>query len=337
MARLTVALQGQISESQRNVILRHEESRTFQKCYSSRYIPHDTQAIYRGLEPQHLILREASGLRRTIDRRQPVTLTLEQKAEIKSGPGMKELNQRKEDLLGEKKRLQKVMKTLHRGAPSAKASLAGRQALRKADAAWCGARDEYRCEYQRLERHCLSAAAAQHRKTQPAIDIERQLQGLPVDEGAEELDYTKISYAIPQRRRAIAALLTFAPNTPAEELKNRIEAINAVAAVSSMRESRRPQNRQPAVSAAPPRETPQQRLKPPFEPTQCIFCYGDESIAPEDLRPFGRRTDTSKHVRKRHLPHFAPGQYCPHPQCDATLDNVDHLRNHLVRIHDAAT
>lgn len=46
----------------------------------------DTQAAYRGLKPQTALMRAASGMSRTIDRRRPRKLNLAQQAEVKRHP-----------------------------------------------------------------------------------------------------------------------------------------------------------------------------------------------------------------------------------------------------------
>lgn len=61
---------GFISESQRNLILQHHNSSVFLKSCASRYMP-DTSAAYRGLESQTALMRQASGMSRTIHRRRP--------------------------------------------------------------------------------------------------------------------------------------------------------------------------------------------------------------------------------------------------------------------------
>ena len=61
---------GFISDSQRNLILQHKHNSDISvKRYISRCITVDTQAAYRGLEPQSALMPAASGISRTIDRR----------------------------------------------------------------------------------------------------------------------------------------------------------------------------------------------------------------------------------------------------------------------------
>ncbi|MCJ1453919.1 hypothetical protein MMC28_004268 [Mycoblastus sanguinarius] len=76
---------GEITDTQRNIILQHHSSSVFQKNYASRYMP-DTQAAYRGLKPQTALMRVASGMSRTIDSRRLKRLNLAQQAEVDRHP-----------------------------------------------------------------------------------------------------------------------------------------------------------------------------------------------------------------------------------------------------------
>lgn len=54
----------------------------FQRNYLSRYVTTDTSALYRGLDPQTVVIRTASGMTRSIDLRRPRALTEGQLAEV---------------------------------------------------------------------------------------------------------------------------------------------------------------------------------------------------------------------------------------------------------------
>jgi hypothetical protein len=70
--------------------------------------------------------------------------------------------------------------------------------------------------------------------------------------------------------------------------------------------------------------------------TQCIFCLGSSEL------PFKARTFTfsridgmRRHAEKKHLMHM-PSEgdvQCPHPRCDAVLEGVMHLKNHIATVH----
>ncbi|KAK3615754.1 hypothetical protein LTR22_027317 [Elasticomyces elasticus] len=64
-----------ISDAQRNLVMGHATSGVFERNYLSRYVMQDTQAVYRGLDPQTAAIRLASGMMRSIDVRQPTNLS----------------------------------------------------------------------------------------------------------------------------------------------------------------------------------------------------------------------------------------------------------------------
>lgn len=78
---------GYISESQRNIMLQHHDRRVFQRSSFSRYITTDTQAAYRDLKSQIAVMRAASRMNQSIDRRWPRRLTVAHQARIDRHPG----------------------------------------------------------------------------------------------------------------------------------------------------------------------------------------------------------------------------------------------------------
>ncbi|KAK0858525.1 hypothetical protein LTR87_017765 [Friedmanniomyces endolithicus] len=66
------------SEGLRNLILQHADTSVFLKNYLSHYVTGDVAAAFRGLEPQTAVVKTASGMTRSIERRQPNSLTQQQ-------------------------------------------------------------------------------------------------------------------------------------------------------------------------------------------------------------------------------------------------------------------
>jgi Protein of unknown function (DUF3435) len=58
---------GKVSESLQNLMMQHDDIRTFLKHYLHRRITADTAAIVRGLDPQESIMRSAYTMSRWID------------------------------------------------------------------------------------------------------------------------------------------------------------------------------------------------------------------------------------------------------------------------------
>jgi len=83
----------------------------------------------------------------------------------------------------------------------------------------------------------MAQVKASYRNRQPLADIESQLNRQPMEPeektAFEAESQGRLSEA---RRRAVAALFTFATSEPGEECKRRSDAINAVTALSKRQE-----------------------------------------------------------------------------------------------------
>ncbi|EMC97231.1 hypothetical protein BAUCODRAFT_130449 [Baudoinia panamericana UAMH 10762] len=75
-----------ISDAQRNVMMQHATSRVFESNYLSHYISKDSQAAYRGLNPQTELITFASGTTRSLNAQQPRELGGAQQAQIERRP-----------------------------------------------------------------------------------------------------------------------------------------------------------------------------------------------------------------------------------------------------------
>ncbi|MCJ1473139.1 hypothetical protein MMC13_001790 [Lambiella insularis] len=148
-----------ISESQRNLILQHHSSTVFQRNYASRYMP-DTHAAYRGLEPQVAVMRAASGMSRTIDRRRPKQLTESQRAEVDRHP---------------------EIKLLFRTRTNLRALVRDRGGIKKVTGTALHANYESTCREYR-KKAFLKEVKSRYKREQPVIDIQRQLRGESLDE-----------------------------------------------------------------------------------------------------------------------------------------------------------
>lgn len=164
----------------------------------------DTQAAYRGLEPQTALMRAASGMSRTIDRRRPRRLTAAQQAEVDRHSEVRLLRRR---LQSQRKWFKDKKRSI--------ASIKGTSVY-----------DEYQEFYRthrnirrRHEKARLTEVKARYKTEQPVIDIQRQLRGLPIP----EQDRMKAEqYIFVERVRVIESLFTFATSSPEEECKRRM-------------------------------------------------------------------------------------------------------------------
>ena len=290
----------------------------------------DTHAAYRGLKPQTALMRAAGGMSRTIDPRRPRRLDPAQQAEVDRHPEVRLLHRRLKSLL-------QTFQDQKRSITSAKGT---------------PLYDQYRQAYQahrnlrrRHQKALLMEVKERYKKEQPVIDIQRQLQGLPV---TEQDNLQAAEYVFAERVQAIDALFTFATPSTEEECQRRAVAINALIALCKKQESQgfrrrktdiKIQKQQTSPSVSPPPNL-SKTLPVECKATQCIFCLGNEDLQTADrLKTFASRGDLKKHFHRKHLRHHPDGQpiRCPHPRCDVTMNGTMHLQNHAEVVHKTPT
>ncbi|KAK4570554.1 hypothetical protein LTR86_002636 [Recurvomyces mirabilis] len=329
---------GHISASQRNLIMQHSSSAVFEHNYLSRYITQDTQAAYRGLEPQTAVIRAASGMSRSIDPHRPRVLNSRQLAELDRHPEVI-LARRVRD------RTAQSIRTRHTTITRCKC-LEARKEYQQAQCAYLQSKRDAR-------KSMMKHIRAKYREKQPVVDILQQL-GLS-DTHSKPTSESEMKNALSdERRRALKALLAFAPTEPTQQHIRRSGAIDAVRALCNHQEPpiRRACHRkaackdatQPglhATNTTQDEKTGYDLCPTRCQPTQCIFCIGDETL-PIELRmsEFRNRDGLKRHFLRKHLRHLPAGQAikCPHPRCsDQWLDHADHVRNHAATVHGTMT
>ncbi len=292
----------------------------------------DTQAAYRGLEPQIALMRAASGLSRTIDPRRPRRLTTAQQAEVRRHPEIDLLHKKLQALrkiFRDHKRSIKTMK----GTPLHHVYQETYQIHRNA--------------IRRHEQAFLKEVIARYKVEQPIIDIQRQLRGLPM---VEEKEVRTEDYVFVERVRVIETLFTFATGSPEEECQRRGAAVSALTALCRLQESHGFRRRKDSSTIKSEREkTAQIILQQPSlsaslpiecSPTQCIICLGNKALpALKRLCSFSSHGDLKRHFHRKHLRHHPDGQpvACPHPRCDIDLNDKMHLQKHALVVHKTPT
>jgi len=110
-----------------------------------------------------------------------------------------------------------------------------------------------------------------------------------------------------ERVRIIETLFTFATSSSKEKCIRRVQAINAVTALCSLQEGRGFRRRQNSTSDIKRKKegtpsTLSESLPLECQPTQCIFCLGDEGLPAEKrLWSFHSHGDLKKHFYRKHL------------------------------------
>jgi len=331
---------GLISDSQRNLILQHASSAIFQHNYLSRYITQDTQAIYRGLDPQTAIMKAASGMTRSIDPRRPRHLNDSQLAEVKRHPEVKLLLRMRNSLA---KRIRANYGTITR-TKGTKIYARYQQIYR-----------QHQSKEKAVRKALMAQVKASYGKRRPLADIDSQLNGSPVrPEEKTAFEAESQAHLSEERRRAFTALFTFTTSEPAEECQRRADAVHAVTVLSRRQElpMRKASRIRQTYSTgdikkldgeADPATEPKVGLETfPIEclPMQCIFCLGQSELPLEHRKKTFRNHDGLKrHFHRKHLRHHPDGEPidCPHPECNARLCNKAHLQNHAATVHKTLT
>lgn len=315
----------------------------FQQNYLSRYITQDTHAIYRGLSPQTAVMRAASGMSRSIDPRRPRSLDEAQAAQVRRHPEVRLL-------LRTRNALAKQIRAAHGTVSKSKGS---------------GAYDLYMLAHRRLQskrkavrKALLAEAQSSYRRQQAMKDISDQLYNDDSDanrsDASAAVDTDHATQLSGERRRAVAALFTFATSEPVEECRRRCVSIQTISALSKLQEFRdrkiyprkwrsggsRADSEMGAAVDLGGKVTTEAHFPIECLPTQCIFCLGNPDLLLEDrAKAFRNRDGLKRHFERKHLRHFPDDQQltCPHPNCDVQLLNKVHLRNHAAKIHRTAT
>ncbi|KAK4551680.1 hypothetical protein LTR86_010967 [Recurvomyces mirabilis] len=327
-----------ISASQRNLILQHSSSAVFEHNYLSHYITQDTQAAYRGLEPQTAVVRAASGMSRSIDPHRPRVLNSRQLAKLDQHPEVV-LARRVRDRMAQSIRTRYTTITRCEG-------LEAREEYKRAQRAYLQSKRDAR-------KSMMKHIKAKYREKQPVVDILQQLGRS--DTHSKPTSESEMENALSdERRRALKALLAFAPTESTQQHTRRSGAIDAVRALCNHqgppirrachRKAARKDATQPASYATittQDEKTGCDLFPTRCQPTQCIFCIGDDTL-PVELRmnEFRNRDGLKRHFLRKHLRHLSAGQAikCPHPRCsDQWLDHADHVRNHAATVHGTMT
>lgn len=170
--------------------------------------------------------------------------------------------------------------------------------------------------------------------------IAAQLNGDDIN-GAVHAEQKAPTLSIPERT-VLASLIGSEDMRSASMREKRAAAVQTMADLCSRVECKRParlsrhhsndlsMNREPSKTNGP---FPMQ-----CQTLQCIFCLGDELLQLEDrTRIFAQQHTLGRHVIK-HLKvlNITIPITCPHPMCKVegiTVNDVQHLKNHVYRIH----
>lgn len=137
--------------------MRHRSSQTYQDHYVPRHIHQDTTAIFLQEQPQKDLLREATGLRRTIDKRRPRNLPEPMRLELVHDAYLQSLKEQETRYAKEITRIKKLRKVVP-------------ISLREQRDA---AERKHKAAYGRLYASSLATYQRNWASIQPSLDVER--------------------------------------------------------------------------------------------------------------------------------------------------------------------
>lgn len=89
---------GQVSDSLRNLMMRHAHTRTFLRHYLPKRVTVDARAIVHGLPEQRALMRAASRMSRSIDSRRPYELDDAQSRQVDQDPCVVKLTRQRDEM-----------------------------------------------------------------------------------------------------------------------------------------------------------------------------------------------------------------------------------------------
>ncbi|KAJ5974897.1 hypothetical protein N7481_008604 [Penicillium waksmanii] len=334
---------GSVSDSMRNLVMHHADTRTFLKFYLSRRISKNLPAIIRGLDPEDDIMRAACRMSRTIDPNRPRRLTTKQSFSLNQLPVIVELKRQRDEIV------QSV------DGPISKHKGTKYEKYRKLKQELAGTKKR---EHDRL----LAEVQEKYEREQPMLEIKRQLSG--IDQNGTSPKPLECSNDVPvPQQLLIKSLLSLPRSTIEEEMLRRTEAIDAVAAYSQFQEGdtcRRPREKRPQDSsenerscenAQPENEKAvvinQQECPLEFalrsamkdhRPLFCFICVGQPNLdIPKRTQQFASHGDVTKHIRVKHFKKIMSSATIECKVCGEEFAEVMHLQRHAYDFHSTVT
>lgn len=318
----------QINDDQRNLCLQHGAgSLVFQLNYLNHHVTADTQAAYRNIPPQTALIRAATGSSRTIDKRRPRRLTLEQEKLAHAHPEVQSRLRKKMEVKAEIKAQGETIESC-KGTPLY--------------AKYQQSQRDYASQFKFQKGVLLRKIKEKYKREQPVLDIQNQMHGVTIME-QKDADLDVLDSSIAERVEAMNALLTITTSSsdedrkPEEEIERRVRAINALIALGQKQDGHRHpvrRGKQMPVIQQVTQEPSRQECKP----MQCFICYYNPNPIPPDQRnkEFNSRGALKKHLCG-HVNKVKDGAtlVCPHD--GAQLFGVKHVLNHAHQAHNTPT
>ncbi|CAG8891316.1 unnamed protein product [Penicillium egyptiacum] len=293
---------GSVSDSLRNLVMHHADTRTFLKFYLSRRISKNLPAIIRGLDPEEDIMRAACRMSRTIDPDRPQELTTEQSCSVNQEPEILNLMRRRDEI---SRSLERPL-SKNKGTPEY-------DLYRKLNQEITGAR-------KRAQHKLLVQMQNKYDREQPMLEIKRQLSGIGPTESSmaaycqfQEGDTCRL----PRNKRS-------------EDPGKHVE----------VHDQRQLENEVMDSTCQPetPLEIALRSAMKDHRPLFCFICVGQPDLdPPKRAQKFASHGDVTKHIKRKHLKKVKPSEMIACNICDETFSEIMHFQRHASDSHKTVT
>jgi len=304
-----------ISEAQRNLCMGHAPNSTvFQRNYLSRHITISTHDAFRNLPQQTELIRVATGMSRTIDKRRPRFLLPSQVEQARCHPKVQALLRLRESY---KQRIKSRGGTIKK--------YRGTRLFEQ----YCKIQRTYISEFEFQKKAFLNEVKKKFRDEQPVVDILHQIHGLDLQDRDDNAD--KAPLLSTERMQVLDTLLTITPPVAGEERSRRIAAIEAMITLGRLQDGHQYPVRAVEVgSQSTGRSLP---LMKACKQTQCFLCFGNvKASLHRRTKEFRSKGDLKKHLLRFHVGRMR-GECIACPLDGVVLRDGQQVLRHAHHIH----
>jgi hypothetical protein len=290
-------------------------STVFQRNYLSRHITISTHDAFRNLPQQTELIRAATGMSRTIDKRRPRFLSPLQVDQARSHPKVQALLRLRE--------------TYKQRIKSRGGTIKGHRGTRLFEQ-YCKIQRAYISEFEFQKKALLSEVKKKFRDEQPVVDILHQIHGLDLQDNDGDVD--EASSLSSERLHVLDTLLTITPPAADKERSRRIAAIEAMITLGRLRDG----HRYPVRAVEVGRRSTERSTPPTMacKPKQCFLCVANaKASAHQRAKDFHSKGDLKKHLLRFHVRRMRFGQPIVCPLDGEMLHDGQQVLSHAYHVH----
>jgi hypothetical protein len=291
-------------------------STVFQRNYLSRHITISTHDAFRNLPQQTELIRAATGMSRTIDKRRPRFLSPSQVDQARRHPKVQALL-----------RLRECCK---RRIKSRGGTIKGHQGTIMFEL-YCKVQRAYISEFEFQKKALLSEVKRKFWEERPVLDILHQMHGLDLQDNDSDADEALLLST--ERVRVLDTLLTISPPTAGEDRSRRIAAIDSMITLGRLQDGHQFPVRAVEVGRlSMKRSIPLVKAR---KQTQCFLCLGNAKASEHQrAKEFHSKGDLKKHLLRFHVRRVRLGQPIVCPLDGEMLQDGQQVLSHAHHVHN---